>query len=149
MGHMIEGQKGGAGGQAFENGWGEFDARRVVLDYHMRHLATMAGKLAAVPEGDGSMLDNTVILYLSDHGERHHSKCYEWPMVALGNLGGAFKAGRLIHVPGWSEAGHRTIGHLYNSLLHGAGHPQKRFGQPDLSLPESIGQTGPLAEWMA
>lgn len=35
------------------------------------------------------------------------------------------------------------------SLLHAADLPQDTFGQADLTLPASIGQTGPLAEWMA
>ena len=148
IGHMIEGQKGGGGGQDFDNGMGEFDTRHVIMNYHMQNIATMAEKLNAVPEGDGTMLDNTVILYLSDHGEKHHSNCYEWPMVALGNIDGALKAGHYIHVPGWGISGHRTIAHLYCSLLHAAGLPQDSFGQPDMTLPDSISQTGPLPEWM-
>ncbi|MGV2341637.1 MAG UNVERIFIED_CONTAM: hypothetical protein LVR18_49275 [Planctomycetaceae bacterium] len=35
-------------------------------------LATMAGKLRAVPEGDGDMLDNTLIIFLSDSSDNHH-----------------------------------------------------------------------------
>ena len=149
IGHMIEGQSGGGGGQNFENGMGEFATRELIMDYHMKNIAKMAKRLAATPEGDGTMLDNTVIIYLSDHGEKHHSNCYEWPMVALGNIGGALKAGHYIHVPGWGEPGHRTIAHLYKSLLHAAGLPTDTFGQPDRTLPESIDQAGPLTEWMA
>ncbi|MFT4549468.1 MAG: hypothetical protein ACI9MB_003442, partial [Verrucomicrobiales bacterium] len=137
------------GGGDFDNGLGEFATRQLIMDYHMQNIAKMATKLQAVPEGDGSMLDNTVIVYLSDHGEKHHSNCFEWPMVALGNIGGAFRAGHYIHVPGWGEPGHRTIASLYLSLLHGAGLPQDGFGQPDRTLPNSIDQDEPLAEWMA
>ena len=149
IGHMIEGKQGGGGGQDFANGMGEFATRELIMDYHMRNVAKMAAKLKSVPEGDGTMLDNTVIVYLSDHGEKHHSNCYEWPMVALGNIRGAFKAGHYIHVPGWGEPGHRTIAHLYKSFLHAAGLPTDNFGQPDRTLPESIDQTGFLEEWMA
>ena len=149
MGHMIEGKNGGSGGGAFEDGKGEYATRAVVMDYHMTQIAGLAKKLQAVPEGNGTMLDNTVIVYLSDHGDRHHSKFNEWPMVTLGNLDGAFRAGRYIQVPGYGSAGHRTIAHLYMSLLHGAGLPQDTFGQKDLSLSPSINQNGPLPEWMA
>ena len=148
IGHMIEGKSGGNGGEDFEGGMGEFATRELIMDYHMKHLARMATRLAAVPEGDGDMLDNTLIVYLSDHGEKHHSSCYEWPMVTLGNVGGAFRSGSYVHVPGWGNAGHRTIAHLYRSLLHAAGLPQDGFGQPDLTLPGSVDQVGPLAEWM-
>ncbi len=64
-------------------------------------------------------------------------------MVTVGNLDGAFKAVRYIQVPGYGSAGHRTIAHLYKSLLHGAGLPQDTFGQLDLSMPSSISQSGP------
>ena len=149
IGHMIEGKGGGNGGEDFDNGMGEFATREFIMNYHMENVAKMAAKLASVPEGDGTMLDNTLIVYLSDHGEKHHSNCYEWPMVALGNAGDAFKAGHYIHVPGHGHAGHRTIRSLYKSLLHGADLPHKDFGQPDRTLPESIDQDEPLAEWLA
>ena len=119
------------------------------MDYHMQNVAKMAATLKSVPEGDGTMLDNTLIVYLSDHGEKHHSNCYEWPMVALGNICGAFKAGHYIHVPGWGEPGHRTIASLYKAILHGAGLPDDNFGQPDRTLPDSINQNEPLMEWLA
>ncbi len=149
IGHMIEGKGGGSGGGAFDDGKGEYATRAVVMNYHMEQIAGLANKLQSVPEGNGTMLDNTVIVYMSDHGDRHHSKFYEWPMVTVGNLDGAFKAGRYIQVPGYGSAGHRTIAHLYKSLLHGAGLPQDTFGQLDLSMPSSISQSGPLPEWMA
>lgn len=148
IGHMIEGQKGGGDGDAFEDGKGEFATRAVIMQFHMQLIAELAAKLKAVPEADGTMLDNTVILYLSDHGDRHHSKFYEWPMVAIGNVNGRFKTGRYIQTPGYGSTGHRTIANLYLSLLHAAGHPRDQFGQKDLQLDSSIDQSGPLAEWM-
>ena len=149
IGHMIEGEKGGSGGEKFDNGMGEFATRERIMNFHMQQIASMAKQLEAVPEEDGTMLDNTVILYLSDHGEKHHSNCFEWPMVALGTAGGALKAGQYIHVPGWGEGGHNTIAHAYVSLLQAAGIEQDQFGQPDLTLPSSIDQTGPLSAWVS
>ena len=149
IGHMIEGQKGGSGGEDFEDGKGEFATRGVILKFHMEQIAGLAKKLAGVPEGDGTMLDNTLILYLSDHGDRHHSRFHEWPMVALGNVNGHFRTGRYVQVPGYGSKGHRTIGSLYTSLLHAAGHPRESFGQKDLQLGPQIRQTGPLDEWLA
>ena len=152
IGHMIEGtdqNPGPGGGQDFANGMGEFATRELIMDYHMQNIAKMAAKLKSVPEGDGTMLDNTVIVYLSDHGEKHHSNCYEWPMLALGNIGETFKAGSYIHLPGWGESGHRTIASLYKSLLFIAGLPPDNFGQPDRTLLKSIDQSGPLTEWLA
>jgi hypothetical protein len=148
IGHMIENGKDGAVGEAFEDGKGEFATRAVILSFHMKLIAELAAKLDAVPEGDGTMLDNTLIVYLSDHGDRHHANLHEWPMIAIGNVNGQFKAGRYIQVPGYGSRGHRTIANLYLSLLHAAGHPRDTFGEKDLRLDAAIDQTGPLAEWM-
>lgn len=150
IGHMIEGKanRAGGGGDPFDDGMGEFATRELILKYHMKLVSQLASKLQAVPEGEGTMLDNTVILYLSDHGDRHHSKFGEWPMVALGNIGKTFRTGCYLQVPGYQNAGHHTIAHLYVSLLHAAGIKQDTFGAPDLSLPASIEQQGPLSAWM-
>ena len=149
IGHMIEGEKGGNGGQPFANGKGEFAVRATILKFHMQQIGQLATKLSAVREGDGWMLDNTVIVYMSDHGDRHHSKFYDWPMVVLGGAGGKLRTGRYLQVPGWGNAGNRTIANLYLSLLHAAGHPRDTFGDKDLQSPEHIDPNGPLAEWMA
>jgi len=148
IGHMIEGTKGGGDGAPFASGNGEFATRAVIMKFHMKLIAQLAGKLAAVKEGDGSMLDNTVIVYLSDHGDRHHAKFYEWPMVAIGNVNRRLKTGHYIQVPGYDSRGHRTIANLYLSLLEAAGHPRDSFGDKDLRLDGSIDQTGPLSEWI-
>ena len=39
--------------------------------------------LEAVPEGNGTMLDHTTVVYLSDAAEGHHSRCWEWPFVVI------------------------------------------------------------------
>jgi len=70
-------------------------------------------------------------------------------MIAVGSAGGKLRTGRYLQVPGRGNAGNRTIANLYLSLLHAAGHPRDTFGDKDLSMPDSIDQTGPLAQWMA
>jgi len=46
---------------------------------------------------DGTMADNTVIVYLSDHGDRHGSPNDLWPMTVFGDAGGAFKTDRTLN----------------------------------------------------
>ncbi|MEM7476384.1 MAG: hypothetical protein AAF483_15430, partial [Planctomycetota bacterium] len=149
IGHMIEGTKGGNDGQPFESGQGEFATRRVILDFHMQQIAKLITKLDSVPEGDGSMMDNTVIVYLSDHGDRHHSKFAEWPMITFGSAGGSLRTGRYIQLPGWGNRGNRTIANFYLALLHAAGDQRDEFGDKDLQSPDHIDQRGPLQEWIA
>ena len=88
------------------------------------------------------MLDNTIIVYLSDAADKHHGSCFEWPFVMLG---GKQHGGRYLQYPGYQEQGHRTIGNFYNTLMHLAGKPQDQFGRLDASLDTSI-QQGPLSE---
>lgn len=114
--------------------------------YHFELIARTMKKLAAVKEGDGTMLDNTCVVYLSDAAEGHHSRCWEWPMVLIGNLGGALKCGRYVEYPFYGKKGHRTIGNLYAALLHAAGEKREFFGVKDPNLPDL---DGPLPELLA
>ena len=116
--------------------------------FHFELMADLARKLDSVPEGDGTMLDNTVIVYLSDAAEGHHSWCWEWPFVVLGDLGGRLKTrGRFLCYPRYGDSGHRTVANLYTNFLHAAGAPRDRFGLADPSL-NHLDQDGPLAELM-
>ena len=123
--------------------------RNKIRAFHIEQIARMATKLQATPEGDGNMLDNTLIVYFSDAGEKHHASCSEWPFVLLGGLHGKIKAtGRYIQYPSYQKAGHHTISNLYNTFAHAVGIAQDRFGQFDLDLDEAM-QTGPLSELLA
>ncbi len=117
--------------------------------FHTRLIAGLAQKLAAVKEGDGTMLDHSLIVYLSDSGEAHHPGLYEWPVVLLGSLGGRLKTGgRYLQFPAYRQAGHRTMANLYCTLLHAAGKPRDRFGVADPGL-KDVDQTGVVAELLA
>jgi len=124
------------------------EMREKIRTFQMELLAGMAGKLKAVPEGDGTMLDNTVIVFLSDAGAQHHTGYESMPLMVLGNLNGAFKTGRYLHYPTYNQTGHRVLANLLMSLGHGAGLPEDHFGDRDLGLSEGIDQSGPLAELM-
>jgi len=114
--------------------------------FHTKLIAGLAAKLQAVKEGDGTMLDHTLIVYLSDSGESHHPSLYEWPVLLLGNLGGRLKtAGRFLRFPKYGAKGHRTMANLFCTLLHAAGKPRDTFGIADPGL-KDIDRTGPLNE---
>ncbi|MDX1947575.1 MAG: DUF1552 domain-containing protein [Pirellulaceae bacterium] len=116
---------------------------------HTRLIAGLADRLQSVPEGNGTMLDNTLIVYLSDSGEGHHPSLYQWPVVLLGNLGGRLRAGnRYLDFPKYQVRGHRTMANLYCTLLHAVGQPRDSFGVADPGL-KDFDQTGPLAELLS
>ncbi len=136
----------GHGGSFEGKTWAElYD---MIRRYHFERIADLCRKLEKIPEGNGTMLDNTVIVYLSDGAEGHHSRCWEWPMVVIGDMGGKLKTGRYVDYPGYGRKNHRTTANMYLTLLHLAGATRDTFGVADPNL-KDIDQTGPLAELLA
>ena len=121
------------------------DAIHNVTQRHVELLAGMARTLAAIPEGSGSMLDHTIILYTSDNGEQHHSTASEWPMLLIGGSAlGLVTGGRTVVYPGLGKGAHRQVSNLYNPLGHLLGAPVDDFGAEGASRVAE----GPLAELM-
>ena len=112
-------------------------------------IARMAKRFEETPEGDGNMLDNTVIVYMSDAPDTHHSTGYEWPLAIVGNLKGKMNlGGRYINFPGYGKPGHHTVGALYATFLSCVGQRQQTFGRLDPDLDVKAMQAGPLAQLM-
>jgi hypothetical protein len=127
------------------------DCRDAIRTFHIDLIAGMAAKLSNVPEGDGTILDNTVIVYTSDNAANHHSYGFDWPMFVLGNLSGKLKSkGRYLAYPRYGNKGHHhTICNWFTTLCHLADIPQDLFGQPDMALGKAEMQSGPLSELLA
>jgi hypothetical protein len=120
----------------------------MIRRYHFELIAGLMQKLERVREGDGTMLDNTLIVYLSDGAEGHHSRCWEWPMVLVGNVGRRLRTGRYIDYPGYGHRGHRTTANMFVTLLNLAGSNRDTFGMQDQGL-RDLDQHGPLSELLA
>ncbi|MFN7734008.1 MAG: DUF1552 domain-containing protein [Pirellula sp.] len=122
--------------------------RDIIQQHHSELLATMAGKLRAVPEGDGDMLDNTMIIFLSDSSDSHHGTGMEWPYLILGGGGGKLKLpGRYLRYPKYGDQGCRTIGDWWTTLLNAYGNPIEYYGNEDLVLKQNgCSHAGPLEE---
>jgi hypothetical protein len=130
------------------NGWTGHQARMEIEKLHLREIAKMAKRFASVPEGDGSMLDNTLIVYMSCSSGDHHCAGHDWPFVLLGGLGGKLRSGRYLEFPNYGDIGHRTTGNLYLSLMQAAGmKTPETFGQPDAKL-KDLNLKGVLEELM-
>ncbi|QDU94036.1 DUF1552 domain-containing protein [Lignipirellula cremea] len=131
------------------NGLASEEARDVIRKFQIDQIAGLAAKLKATPEGDGTMLDNTMIVYLSDGADAHHSVRKNWPFIVVGgrNLG-LKSAGRYLRYPDYGLPGHKTIGNWYNTLLTASGsESQETFGQLDGQL-RDLDLKGPLSELM-
>ncbi len=130
------------------NGKTPAEARDIIRTHHMKLVADLAGKLKAIPEGDGTMLDNTTIIYFSDSGNEHHGNLNEWPYLVIGGCGGRLKIpGRYIQFPEYGKPGHGTIGNWWTTLLNAFGNPIKHYGNLDLTLQKNgVPQSGPLTK---
>jgi hypothetical protein len=120
-----------------------------VRKFHAGLIAALAAKLASVKEDGGTMLDRTLIVYLSDSGDSHHPSLRVWPVDLLGGMGGKLKpGGRYVQLPAYGTKRHRTLSNLYLSLLQAAGRPRESFGVPDSAL-RDLDQSGCISELLA
>ena len=129
-----------------------------IRHYIAGQTAGLMKKLASIPEGKGTMLDNTLIVFTSDSANRQHTSGENWPFVLIGNLGGALKMGHYVSWPmrergklgEWNYHGSTTpanpsINALYNTLLHATGAPREHFNLVGEMKDDPI-QRGPLKE---
>jgi hypothetical protein len=103
---------------------------------HVRLIANLARQLAATPEitGAGNMLDNTIILFMSDNGEQHHSSGEEWPMLLVGGSGLGLKTnGQTLVYPSFQNTNNRQVSNVFNTLGHAVGMNLNDFGQEGAS----------------
>jgi hypothetical protein len=99
--------------------------------YHVEMLAYLVGKLDGIREGDGTLLDNSLVLYGSNMGNSNQHLHYDVPHVLVGGASGRLKGDR--HLAYQS----RTIptGNLLLSCLHLCGVEADSFGDSTGPLP--------------
>ena len=80
------------------------DAYQRVTHYYVSQLAYLAGRLAAMPEGEQSVLDNSCLLFLSNmwSGSKHDST--RLPVLLVGGLAGTLETGRVSTSPAGATA---------------------------------------------
>lgn len=118
---------------------------------HIEQVNTIVERLKAVPEGKGTMFDNTVILYFPENGEGHHSWGTEAPFIVLaGDNCNLDMTGRYIRLPYHGNEGHKTIGNWYTTLLNAYGNPIEHYGDPDIEMArKKLDQTGAIQQLMS
>jgi hypothetical protein len=80
------------------------DPRNIALlskinQYHVKMLAHLIEKLAKTPDGDGTLLDHSLVLYGSNMGNSNQHVHYDVPHVLVGGINGKMKGGRHIAFP--------------------------------------------------
>jgi hypothetical protein len=62
--------------------------------YHVSTMAYLADKLKATPDGDGTLLDHSLILYGTNMGNSNQHQHYDVPHILVGGASGKLKGGR-------------------------------------------------------
>jgi hypothetical protein len=90
--------------------------------YHVERFAAFLDRLANTPDGDGSLLDHSMLLYGSNmsNSDRHNN--YPLPTLLVGGGAGRLHGGQHIDLPERT-----TLANLHLTVLNKAGLELKRF----------------------
>jgi hypothetical protein len=91
--------------------------------YHMEQFAYFIGKLKSIPDGDGSLLDHSAIVYgasMADPNRHDHGRC---PTLVAGRAGGRIRSGRHIAYPEETP-----MANFHLSILDTVGVPTDKLG---------------------
>ena len=91
--------------------------------YHTQVFAGFLDKLSKMPDGEGSILDNSILLYGSNMSNSNAHNQYPLPTAILGHGGGKVKGNQHI------DMGTRTpLANVMHTILDRAGVPVERVG---------------------
>jgi Protein of unknown function (DUF1552) len=104
-----------------------------VTRYYVSQLAYLAARLDAMPEGDGTVLDNSCLLFTSSlwSGTQHDSS--KLPVVLAGGLGGTLPTGRVLDYRDRDDRERKLCG-MYLAIMDRMGVKLDRFGDADARL---------------
>jgi Protein of unknown function (DUF1552) len=95
-------------------------------------MANFWKQLEAAPEGNGSVADNTLLVWMPIAGG-HHNGSYNIPAFVLGNLTGTIQSGRHLRYAAdddFKNKSPHTPNDLFTSLCNVMGAPVAKFGDP-------------------
>ena len=95
----------------------------LVNEYHFRQFAHLVKRLAATPEGDGTLLDSTLFLYgtgISDSNTHFHE---DLPIALIGGKATGVTGGRYVRYPEGTP-----LANLHMTVLEMLGTPVESFG---------------------
>ena len=91
--------------------------------FHMTQFAAFLERLKSVREGEGTLLDNCMIVYGSGIADGNAHSHHDLPVLLAGRGGGAFQTGR--HLRFTKDT---PMSNLYLSMLERMGVKEERFG---------------------
>jgi len=102
-----------------------------IQNYHTKILAKFLTKLAAMPDGDGSMLDHSIILYGSNMSNSDRHNQFPLPIALIGGGCGKLKGGQHLQYPD-----HTPLANVLLTMLDRVGVPASSVGDSTQKLAE-------------
>ena len=99
-------------------------ATSLIATWGVAQFASLVEKMGNVPEGDGTLLDHSLLMFGNSCGECNYHSPYDVPTVLAGRGNGAVEPGRSILCPDGTPRAN-----LYTSMLHAAGVMVPSFGK--------------------
>jgi hypothetical protein len=99
------------------------DKLAVLNTYHVTTMRYLIDKLKATPDGDGTLLDHSMILYGSGMGNSNQHDHEDLPIILIGGAGGRLKGGRHFLLPPKT-----TMSNLLLAILDKFGVQTEKFG---------------------
>ena len=94
-----------------------------IQTYHSEKLAAFLKRLSDTPDGEGSMLDHTIVLYGSNMSNSNAHDQYPLPTAILGGGCGRLRGGQHLRYPE-----HTPLANVMLTLLDRAGVPAEKVG---------------------
>ena len=111
----------------------ESDEFERITRYYIGQLAYLASRLDAMPEGEGTVLDHSCLIWISNmwSGSKHDST--KVPLITLGGLDGSLETGRVLDYLDDSDE-QRKLCSFYLSIMDRMGVSLETFGDADTRL---------------
>ena len=97
--------------------------------WYAQQMAYLLERMAAVREGDRTLLDNTAVVWLIEVGKGNNHAHRDLPFLIAGSCGGHFRTGRFVDYMAGGGAGH-PHNNLLVSLAQAMGLKDTTFGDP-------------------
>jgi len=105
------------------NDMGRLEKLVKIQTWHLDRFANFVGKLAAVPDGDGTLLDHSMFLYGSNMSNSDKHNGHPLPTILVGGGNGTLKGSQ--HIEPSSPT---PLANLHLTLLEKVGKAEKTFG---------------------
>jgi hypothetical protein len=104
-----------------------------IQTYNTQVMATFAAKLAALPDGDGSMLDHAILFYGSNMSNSNAHNHFPLPSALIGGGAGAIKGGQHLKYPDQTP-----LSNLLLTIVNRAGIPVEKVGDDGMKLMSEV-----------